>query len=326
MCTSNPPFCPFNQCHCTNLADPPPNLVPLVNHEPACCESTDDRFVFFSEADKIMRLNDITGELIECYDLAGGSPRDIVIDQTGDMYIADPLQASVFRGNVDCDQDAFETIASYFTNSPIDAPTGLAISNGVLFVSGHTSVWTLEFDIAGNLFRILPTPITIRFSSDITVDSNGDLLFVENDASIKHFDVETGTVTTVLAVHDHRIPDIRGVTINSCGLFLTATDGNQVFGCSDPTDGTTCAPICLFAGLDALSCENLRDPSGIASGCCCDVYVTNPGNGNLVKFEADGAAPGTLSGSVIASGLNHPFGVTVYVPQTAGVCFSNAFC
>lgn len=318
-CNHIPPFCPANLCECGPLVPTPP-LLDIEPFVPTCCVD-DLTAIFYTNGSRIFRLVD-DGVPEVCYDL-GGQPTSIVFDAAGNMYVADPVTSIVYRLSPDCNASSIEVLTSWAEDGIINHPNKLVIvPDSGLLISGDTGLYQMIFRSDGTVFSIERVNGINDHVNDL-VFRNGLVYFINDGTEILTLDLALNLINLYLDLTLLGIPVAVALTINECGLFIAADVANLILVCVDLSSAASCRPFC-DPSVNIL-CPDIVAPAGLASGCCCDIYVASSGMDCIVEISnvIPGNPLGPLNIEPVVCGLDQPQTVAFYSTRgPSDVCVS----
>lgn len=215
-------------------------------------------------------------------------PRDVVLDSTGNVYVADSGNGRVFRlsraltipfAGTDGTFSPLSALTPIITG--LNSPRGVAVNgtNGDIFVA----------DTLNNQIK--------RYSN------NGALLYTWGDAGMTAGGEDSG----VGGYADGRFSSPRGITLSNNTIVLVADTSNNVIRQIVGTTVTTLATPVAVAPL--------ASPRGVTIAGT-NIYVTDMGNNRVISLSGLGSVlagsgvAGTADGVGVAATFNQPSGIS----------------
>ncbi|MFI5136861.1 MAG: putative Ig domain-containing protein [Sphingobacteriales bacterium] len=265
--------------------------------------------------------------------ITGGNPEGIVTDPSGNFYVVGRGNRAVYKYNA-----AGTLISTVVTG--LNTPYGLAIDgSGNLYVGDSGTGLVSEYNASGTLITSIsgltnPEGIATDASDNVYVTdaTNGTLIKYSTiggyyltgtlPAGLSFSNttgVFTGTPTTIfgpttytVTAYSYGVPGTTTVTL-SCILpapAISYTPSTDVY--CDGTAITALLPVNTGGAVSAMSYSagtqitgaTLNSPYGIGTDASGNIYVTNSGSGNIVKYTSAG-----VYSAVYATGLTTPVGI-----------------
>jgi len=218
-------------------------------------------------------------------------PHNIVIDSSGNLYVADSNNNSIRKittGGV------VTTFATYGGSNPL----GLAFdSAGNIFFAGYasnaiykvTTAGVVSVFAGGDFFTYGSTDGTgtaARFSNptDVTIDSSGNM-FVTDSANNSIRKITPAGVVTTIVTSPSRLNTASGIALDATGnLIVAASNSNQIVSVTQTGVITTVAGSGTAGSADGNKTgAQFSFPADIAIDSAGTIYVTD-GNSNKIRL------------------------------------------
>ena len=252
------------------------------------------------------------------------APTGIAVDDAGDIFIADTGN-NVIR-EIDLATGVITTVAgngawdysgdgSAATGAQLNAPTGVAVDAGDIFIADTGNNVIREVDLATGLIETVAGNGIGGYSGDgsaaitaqlndptgLALDAAGDLLVADSGNNVvREVDHATGLIETVAgdgscgyggdgsAAASAQLNDPTGVAVDVAQDLFIADSGNNVIREVDHATGA----IVTVAGNGAAGCSGegaaaagaqLNSPDGIATDIAGDLFIADSGNDVIRK-------------------------------------------
>jgi large repetitive protein len=214
------------------------------------------------------------------------NPRGVAVDGSGDVFIADSLNARVVK--VPAGGGAQTTVGS-----GLYLPIGVAVDGaGDVFIADAGNNVVVEVPAGGGAQITVGSGLS--YPHGVAVDGAGDVFIADSGNNrVEEVPAGSGAQITVPASGLNYPTE---VAVDGAGdLFIADSGNNRV--------------VELPAGGGAqitVPASGLNNPNGVAADGAGDVFIADTGNNRVVEVLASDGAQAT-----VGSGLNSPYGVTV---------------
>ncbi len=274
------------------------------------------------------------------------SPRDVAVDGSGNLYIADRDNESIRK--VDASTGNISTVAgtggsigdeAAATAAQLSFPYGAAVDgSGNLYIADAGNHRIRKVDAStGNISTVAgsgtagssgdgaaATAARLNSPRGAAVDGSGNLYIADhNNRRIRKVDASTGNISTVPVAGEIRRP--RGMAVDGSGnLYIADSDYHSIIKVDASTGAISTAAGTGTQGYSgdgaAAAAARLRSPIDVAVDGSGNLYIADTGNHRIRKVDAStgnistAAGTGTQGysgdgGSATAAQLNNPAGV-----------------
>jgi DNA-binding beta-propeller fold protein YncE len=239
-------------------------------------------------------------------------PAGIVVDSTGDVFIADTGNNRIVGVNA-------QGAASALPISGIGAlssPSGLALDGaGNLYIADTGNNRIVKATSSGAGTVISTGSVTLNSPGGIALDQSGDL-FIADTGNNRIAGVTSGGSAAVLAITVSSgittLSSPKGLTVNNSGQLYIADSGhNRIV--SVAAGSTTGVVVSILGGV------TLNNPTAVFTDSIGNVYAADTGNSRIAEIDSSSNGTVLYTGSVTLNGPKamavNPFG-TVYVADS----------
>jgi 6-phosphogluconolactonase (cycloisomerase 2 family) len=247
--------------------------------------------------------------------MLGRSPSSILIAPSGLGYVADSLDNTISRVQIDSSSGALSEVLPRTTIAG-SAPSAMVMDSGggFLYVANQGSNDVESYSVGSDGTLTFASSATVGSSpSGLVLSSSGNLLFVTvpNFSSIYAFTVSSGTLTPIAGSPFHVANGVASVAINPSATFLYAPDfaANTVSGFSILPGGVLSALQKSPYGNTTTPLKNpvasVVDPTGKF------LYVANFTSTTISIFDISSTGDLTPKSGTSGSAGTNPFFFTI---------------